>query len=254
MELRVAAPARLDGRVALVTGASSGIGAACAAALAAEGAHVVAAARRVEALERLVAGVAAAGGAGEALRLDVTAAADVADAVAGIEARHGRLDLLVNSAGVLLSARVRDAALADWRTMFEINLLGAMNVTRAALPLMLRGDHGHVITISSVSSRMASAGSPAYAATKSGLNAFSESLRKECAADGLRVTTVLPGLVETELFEHLTDASVRARFDAMRESVEALAPEDVAEAVVYAATRAPRVSVSEIVIRPTKEL
>jgi NADP-dependent 3-hydroxy acid dehydrogenase YdfG len=245
--------AGLAGRVALVTGASSGIGEGAALALGAAGATVVVAARRVDRLAELVARIEAAGGTAFPLALDVTDAGQITSGIAAIEARYGRLDCVVNSAGVMLSAKIADANPADWRTMIDINLLGSMNVTQAALPLMKAGGSGHVFMISSIGARLANVGSPGYSASKAGLGAFTESLRKETALAGIRVTLILPGLVETELFEHLTDEATRARFGNMLKSLTPLSPADLGNAIVYTFGQPQHVSINELVIRPTAQ-
>lgn len=160
----------------------------------------------------------------------------------------------MNAAGVMLSARVASAALDDWRRMIEINLLGLMNVSRHAFPIMLKQGRGHIVNISSVLGRLANVGSAGYAATKSAVDTFTESLRKEGSSQGVRVTLVMPGITETEIFSHLNDETVKARFFAMLEKLTPLQPVDVANAILYALVQPPHASVSEIVLRPTEQL
>jgi NADP-dependent 3-hydroxy acid dehydrogenase YdfG len=245
---------RLAGHISLVTGASSGIGAGVARALGAEGATVVAVARRYERLAQLVAEINAAGGTAVARELDITNGAGVVACIGTIVERFGRIDSVVNAAGVMLSARTAEASVLDWRSMFETNVLGLMAVSHAAFAVMRAQGRGDVINISSVSARLANAGSPGYAATKSAVNTFSESLRKEGTSVGVRVTVVSPGIVDTELFEHVADAATRARFKQMRDSMTPLTAADVAAAVVYALMQPPHVSINEIVLRPTQEI
>lgn len=247
-------PRRFAGHVSLVTGASSGIGAGVARALGAEGATVVIAARRFDRLTQLADEIAAAGGTALALEFDVANVAKAAECIHTITDRFGRIDSIVNSAGVMLSARTADASIADWQRMFETNVLGLMALTHAAFAVMRTQGSGHVVNISSVSARLANAGSPAYAATKSAVNAFSESLRKEGTSVGVRVTVVSPGIVETELFDHAVDASTRARFRQMLDSMTSLTPADVAATVLFALAQPPHVSINEIVLRPTEEI
>lgn len=245
---------RLAGHVALVTGASSGIGEGIARALAAEGANVVAVARRGDRLKALVEEIAGAGGAALALEHDVAEVAKAPACIDAVTERFGRIDSLVNVAGVMLSARTAEASVDDWQRMFDTNVLGLMALTHAAFAVMRAAERGHIVNISSVSARLANPGSPAYAATKSAVNTFSESLRKEGTSVGVRVTVVSPGIVETELFEHAADAATRARFRGMLESMTPLTPADVAAAVVFALTQPPHVSINEIVLRPTEEI
>jgi NADP-dependent 3-hydroxy acid dehydrogenase YdfG len=242
------------GHVSLVTGASSGIGEGVARALAAEGATVVVAARRQDRLTKLVDEITAEGGTAHAVELDVSDAASIATCMLTIAERCGRLDSVVNSAGVMLSARTAEAKLADWRQMFETNIMGLMAVTHAAFALMIEQESGHVVNISSVSARLANPGSPAYAATKAAVNTFSESLRKEGTGYNIRVTVISPGIVETELFEHAADAATRARFQSMLEMVTPLTPADIGASVVFALSQPAHVSINEIVLRPTKEV
>jgi clavulanate-9-aldehyde reductase len=244
----------LAGHVSLVTGASSGIGEGVARALGAAGATVVVAARRFDRLTQLAAGITSAGGTALAHQLDIADVTQAGGAVRTITERFGRLDSIVNAAGIMLSARTADASLADWQRMFETNVIGLMALTHAAFAVMRAQGSGHVVNISSVSARLANAGSPAYAATKSAVNTFSESLRKEGASAGVRVTVVSPGIVETELFEHPADAATRARFRKMLDSMTPLTPADVAASVVFALAQPPHVSISEIVLRPTEEI
>lgn len=245
---------RFKGHISLVTGASSGIGAGVARALAAEGATVVAAARRADRLAALTAAIEAAGGKAVALELDVAHHASVAQHVAGVAERFGRIDSVINSAGVMLSARTADASVLDWERMFDTNVLGLMAVSHAAFAVMKAQGSGHVVNVSSVSARLANAGSPGYAATKSAVNTFSESLRKEGTSVNVRVTVITPGIVETEIFAHAADEATRQRFSQMIESMTPLTPADVAAAVVYALAQPPHVSVNEIVLRPTQEI
>jgi NADP-dependent 3-hydroxy acid dehydrogenase YdfG len=186
--------------------------------------------------------------------LDIADTGAVTASVAGIVAEYGRIDSVVNCAGVMLSARTAEADLADWRRMFETNVIGLMAMTHAVFAVMKTQGRGHVVNISSVSARLANAGSPAYAATKSAVNTFSESLRKEGTSLNIRVTVVSPGIVETELFDHPADEATRKRFRGMLDAMTPLTAADVAAAVVYALSQPEHVSVNEIVLRPTEEI
>ena len=241
----------LDGTVALVTGASSGIGAATARTLAAAGASVGLAARRTDRLETLAAGIEDDGGTALAIPTDVTDGAAVEEMVARTAEAFDGLDALVNNAGVMLPAPVERADPDDWRRMVEVNLLGTMTVTRAALPALRAGDGGHVVALSSDAIQNPSARFGAYAATKAGVVAFADSLRTEVADDGVRVTVVEPGVTDTELPEQVTDEGTKADVETLVASMRALDGEDVAAAVRYALTRPAHVSVDRLTVRPT---
>jgi NADP-dependent 3-hydroxy acid dehydrogenase YdfG len=189
----------LKGRVALVTGASSGIGEATAFALAGAGARTAIVARRAERLAAVAERIAEAGGEALALAADAALESEAKRMLGEVENRFGRLDILVNNAGVMLLSPVAEAEIADFRRMIEINLFGLMTLTRLALPIMKRGGAGHFVNISSVAGRVANPGSAGYAATKFGVGAFSESLRREVYKDKIRVTVIEPGAVATEL-------------------------------------------------------
>ncbi|ESY91792.1 SDR family NAD(P)-dependent oxidoreductase [Mesorhizobium sp. LNHC229A00] len=242
----------LAGKVALVTGASSGIGEATAAALAAAGASVAVAARRVERLEALAARIEKIGGTALRIEADVTSSDDVAAMVGRVVAEWGQLDILVNNAGVMLLSPAAEATLDDWRHMVELNLLALMGVTKAALP-HLKAAKGHIVNVSSIAGRVANPGASGYAATKFGVVGFSESLRREVYADKVRVTVIEPGLVRTELGDHITNAASKAGLDQRLATMEALTAEDVAAAILYAVGQPARVNVNEIVIRPTDQ-
>jgi len=238
----------LRDRVALVTGASSGIGAAVAVALAAAGAHVVAAARRADRLQRLVTGIEANSGSAEAITLDVSRQESACAAIDAMGREHKHLDILVNSAGVMLLGSVADADPSEWRQMLEVNLLGLMQVTKTALTYMQRS---HIVNIASLAGRVANANASGYAASKFGVVAFSESLRREVCAQGIRVTVIEPGMVATELGEHITNQRAREGLKERLQQAEPLQADDIAAAVLYAVTQPPRVNVNEILLRPT---
>ena len=243
---------QLQGKVALVTGASSGIGEATAAALAAEGAAVAIAARRVDRLETLKAKLEAEGARVVAVELDVTDEAACRAAVERTVQELGGLDIVVNNAGVMLLGPIEGADTQDWRRMVETNVLGLMYVTHAALPHLLeRG--GDVVQVSSVAGRVARAGSGVYNASKFAVGAFSESLRQEVTTRGVRVTLVEPGAVATELQSHITHADTKAGIEKWIAGMRPLQSDDIARAVVYAVTQPAHVSVNELTIRPTDQ-
>ncbi|MFJ2957458.1 SDR family NAD(P)-dependent oxidoreductase [Streptomyces sp. NPDC087270] len=239
----------LDGKVVLVTGASSGIGRATALALAEAGARVAVGARRADRLKSL-----AQDAPGEmlVLELDVTDRESVQDAVTATVEHFGALDALVNNAGVMLSGPILNADTAEWTRMIDTNLLGSMYTAHAALPHLLESK-GAVVQVSSTSGRTASAGGGVYAATKFGITAFSEALRQEVTAQGVRVVVIEPGMVATELATHITDPAMQALARNYADSMRTLQPEDIAGAVLYALTQPEHVAVNEILIRPTDQ-
>jgi len=241
----------LKDRVALVTGASSGIGEATARALARAGAKVALVARRIERLHALAATIASEGGEALPLRADVAREDEVRAAIAQTTSQWGRLDIVVNNAGVMLLSPVADASIDDWRRMIELNLLGVMVTTKLALPHFQRAGGGHIVNVASVAGRVANPSAGAYAATKFGVVAFSESVRREVYKDKIRVTVIEPGMVETELGDHITHAGMKASLTERLASLEPLQAEDIANAVYYAVSQPARVNVNEILIRPT---
>jgi NADP-dependent 3-hydroxy acid dehydrogenase YdfG len=249
----------LDGTVALITGASSGIGEATARSLAARGAKVALAARRLERLERLAAEVAGQGHAALAIESDIT---DPEQAFAAVERtvnELGRLDIVVNNAGVMLLGPIENAPTEEWDRMIDLNLKGLINTTHAAVPHLLAAaadsERGcaDVVNISSVAGRVARAGSGVYNLTKHGVGAFSESFRQEFAERRVRSTIIEPGGVETELSEHLRDG-VREQVIKRFSGIRILDASDVADAITFAVTRPWHVSLNEILIRPTEQL
>ena len=239
----------LAGRVAAVTGASSGIGAATAAALSRAGATVALAARRRDRLEALAAELE---GPASIHEVDVTDEAQARSFIESAHAEHGGLHALVNNAGLMLLGAVNGADTADWRRMLDVNLWGLLTCTHAALPLIEASGGGDIVNVSSVAGRRADAGAAVYNMTKFGVHAFSEALRQEALHGGVRVTVVAPGFVETELQGHNTDPVVLRAMARSREQIgEVLQPGDVADAVLHAVTRPAHVCLNEVVVRPT---
>jgi NADP-dependent 3-hydroxy acid dehydrogenase YdfG len=240
----------LNDRVVLVTGASSGIGRATALALSRAGAKVAVGARRRERLDSLV---DEAPGEMIALELDVTDPDSVNRAIGAVMKRFGRVDALVNNAGLMQAGMILGADTREWVRMVETNLLGSMYAVHAALPHLIDA-RGAIVQVSSTSGRIASLGSGVYAATKFGVSAFSESLRQEVAGRGVRVILIEPGFVATELTTHITDPVMRAAAEDIAQSMRTLDPEDIAEAVVYSLSQPEHVAVNEMLIRPTDQV
>ena len=244
---------RHEERVALVTGASSGIGEATAWALAERGMCVAVAARRTDRLETLVERIGQQGGEALALEVDVTDERQVQAMVRRTQRYWGRLDILVNSAGLMLLGPIAGAETEDWRRMISTNLLGLLYATHAVLPLMKAQQSGHIVNISSLAGRIARAGSAVYNATKWGVGAFSEALRQECVQDHIRVTVIEPGVVETDLASHITNPAARETALRRIQDITPLQREDIANAIVYAVTQPAHVNVNEILLRPTEQ-
>jgi NADP-dependent 3-hydroxy acid dehydrogenase YdfG len=241
----------LEGRVAVVTGASSGIGEATARALSEAGAGVALGARRTDRLEAIAESL---GGPTLIRAVDVSDEQQARDFVQAAHDELGGLHIVVNNAGVMLLGPVADADTDEWRRMIDVNLLGLLYCTHAALPLIEQSGGGDVVNISSVAGRRADAGAAVYNMTKFGVHAFSEALRQEALHAGIRVTTVAPGFVETELQSHNTNPLVRRATERAREQIgQVLSADDVAEAIVHAVTRPPHVCVNEVVVRPTNQ-
>jgi NADP-dependent 3-hydroxy acid dehydrogenase YdfG len=249
---------RLDGTVALVTGASSGIGEAAARALAREGAAVAVAARRKDRLDALAAEIEQAGGRALAIEADITDRDQAQETVRRTVAELGRLDTVVNNAGVMLLGPAVGAPLEEWDRMVALNVLGLLYVSHAALEHVIAAAQDEprrvadFVNISSVAGRRPSRGSGVYNLTKFGVGAFSESLRQELADRHVRVSLVEPGAVITELSSHLRpeirEASLK-RF----EGVERMTADDIADAIRYIVTCPRRVAINEVLIRPTEQ-
>jgi NADP-dependent 3-hydroxy acid dehydrogenase YdfG len=246
----------LDGKVALITGASSGIGAATARVLAAQGAAVALGARRTDRLDELVAELHGTGARALALELDVTSETSCRAGVDTAVREFGGLDIVVNNAGVMLLGPIVDADTSDWRRSIETNVLGLMYVTHAALPHLMDksdGQVGDIVNMSSVAGRSASSGSGVYNASKWAVNAFSESLRQELVGRGVRVSLVEPGAVATELTDHITHPGAKEAAEGFYNSMRNLESDDIAQAVVYIVSQPAHVALNEILIRPTEQ-
>jgi len=249
---------KLENTVAMVTGSSSGIGAATARRLAAEGAAVALVARRRDRLDELAAAIRADGGTALAVPADVTSQPQAATAVEQAVAGLGRLDILVNNAGVMLLGPALDAPIGEWDQMVALNVQGTLYITHAALPHLVRAAAepprrvADLVTISSTGGRVARPGSGVYNLTKFGAAGFSEALRQEMLSRRVRVSLVEPGTVDTELITHVRE-DIRQAAQSQTASIEPLRPDDIADTVAYIVTRDRRVAVNEILVRAAEQ-
>jgi clavulanate-9-aldehyde reducatase len=242
----------MQGRVVAITGASSGIGAATALACAKAGARVSLAARREDLLDAVAEQVTAAGGEALAIRTDVTDEAQARNFIESTHARFGRLDALVNNAGVMHLGPIDGAPTEEWRRMVAVNVFGVLYCTHAALPFMRERQEGHIVNVSSVGGKVVGTYSGVYSLTKFGIGAFTEALRKESLHDGIRVTAVVPGSTATELRSHTRSEVLEKTLPAFA-GVTPLHAEDIARAVLYALEQPANVAVSEVVVRAAKQ-
>ena len=245
-------PGPLEGRVAAITGASSGIGEATALALAGAGAAVAMGARRADRLRNLAERIETEGGRALPLEVDV---ADEGQARSFVQQAHdelGGLSILVNNAGVMLLGPVEGADTAEWRRMVEVNLYGVLWCSQAALPLIRESGGGDIVNVASVAGRRADAGAAVYNLTKWGVVGFSEALRQEALHSQVRVSCIEPGFVETELQGHNTNPVVVEATEKVRARIgKVLEAGDVANAILYTVSQPPHVALNEILIRPT---
>jgi clavulanate-9-aldehyde reducatase len=243
--------APLEGKVAAVTGASSGIGEATAVALAQAGARVSLAARRKDRLDALSEQL---GDRALAIETDISDEAQARDFLQQTKSELGSVDILVNNAGVMLLGLLLMQDGDDWRRMIEVNALGLVYCSHEALKLMNEQGGGHIVNVSSTAGRHAYAGSAVYNMTKWGVTGFSEALRQEALHVNVRVTCVEPGYVDTELQGHNTNPMVVEAAEKMREQIgKVLEAEDIAQAILYAVSQPEHVCVNEVLVRPTKQ-
>jgi serine 3-dehydrogenase len=243
----------LTGRIVLITGASAGIGAACARAFAREGARLVLAARRASRLEDMAGELRAAGTDVLALELDVGDAAAVAGTLGALAPEWRDVDVLVNNAGLGRGLdKLWEGDPADWDEMVDTNVKGLLYVTRAVLPGMVARGRGHVINLGSVAGHEVYPGGAVYCATKHAVDAITRGLRMDVLGTGVRVSTVDPGMVETE-FSVVRFHGDRERADKVYRGMTPLVADDIAETVVWVATRPPHVCIDEIIIKPTDQ-
>jgi NADP-dependent 3-hydroxy acid dehydrogenase YdfG len=243
----------LTGRIVLITGASAGIGAACARAFAREGARLVLAARRASRLEDMAGELRAAGTDVLALELDVGDAAAVAGTLGALAPEWRDVDVLVNNAGLGRGLdKLWEGDPADWDEMVDTNVKGLLYVTRAVLPGMVARGRGHVINLGSVAGHEVYPGGAVYCATKYAVNAITQGLRMDVLGTGIRVSTVDPGMVETE-FSVVRFHGDEERAKNVYRGMTALTPDDIAETIVWVATRPPHVCIDEVIIKPTDQ-
>nr|WP_246122232.1 SDR family NAD(P)-dependent oxidoreductase [Pseudonocardia cypriaca] len=240
--------------MAVVTGASSGIGAATARRLARDGASVALVARRGDRLAEVAREIAEEGGAAQPVVADITSRVGADSAVEQAVSAFGRLDTVVNNAGVMLVGPFADAPEGEWERMIDVNVLGLLYMAKAALPHLIKAAAGEprrtadLVNISSSAGRVARAGTAVYNLTKFGVNGFSEALRQEMRPLRVRVSVIEPGNVDTELTSHTRD-ELRAGVEAQVRSIEKLQPEDIADSVAYVVTSNRRVAVNEVFVR-----
>ena len=241
----------IEGKVVVITGASSGLGEATARMLSAQGAVVVLGARRVDRIEALAKELSDAGGKALALQTDVTRAADVQRLVDAAVEKFGRIDVLVNNAGLMPSSPLERLKIADWDRMIDVNIKGVLYGIAAALPHMKAQKGGHIVNVSSVAGHRVRAGTAVYSATKHAVRVLTEGLRQEVKPYDIRTTIVSPGAVATELPDSITEADVQAGVKAFYEI--AIPADSFARAVLFAMSQPDDVDINEILFRPTKQ-
>lgn len=240
---------QIEGKIVLITGASSGIGEAAAKLLAAKGAKVLLGARRLDRLETLAEQIRSAGGTAEYMKLDVTDAQDMEDFVRYAEEKFGRVDVIVNNAGVMPLSNLEERKIDEWNRMIDVNIRGVLHGIAAGLPVMRRQGAGQFVNVASIGAYSVTPTAAVYCATKYAVKAISEGLRMETGRE-IRVTLVSPGVTESELADSISDEHARA---AMREYRRIALPADaIAEAILYAVSQPEGVDVNELVVRPAK--
>jgi NADP-dependent 3-hydroxy acid dehydrogenase YdfG len=244
----------LDGQVAIVTGASSGIGEATAKSLASSGASVVVAARRENELQELQAQIEAEDGDALVVPTDITNDDDIDALVDATLDEYGRIDILVNNAGVMPLSHIADVDRETLQTTIDVNLSGLVTLTHAVIPTMLEQESGHVVNLSSVVGRFLMENGSHYNATKAGVKMFGDSLRLDVAAEGIRVATIEPGSVATELPESIADEEIKEQIENLGESMRPLQPDDIARTITFVVSQPPHVDINEVLVRPTDQV
>ena len=244
----------LEGKTALITGASSGIGAATALKLAANGAKVGLAARRTERLEEIVSQISRAGGQAIALEMDVVDVASVEAGVSRLAETFGSIDILFNNAGLMPLSDIDALKTDEWHRMVDVNIKGVLNTTAAVLPHMIGQKSGHIVNTSSIAGRKVFGGLTVYCATKHAITALSDGMRIELGKKhNIRVTCVQPGAVETELYDQISDPAARQQMEDLKTQMEFLKAEDIAETVLFAVESPRHVDIAEVFVMPTQQ-
>lgn len=247
------APAHLQDRVVLITGASSGFGEATAELFAQAGARLALTARRADRLEALASKLRGLGAQVLVLPADLADLQAAQQIVRDAEAHYGRLDVLVNNAGVMYLEPIDSADLSRWQHMTQLNLMALIATTQAALPGMRARKDGHIINIASTAGRQANPNTGGYSATKWGVVGFSESLRREAYKDNIRVTVIEPGVAATELRDHIAHAPTQTALNTWADSMRQLQSEDIARTIVFCVGQPAHVNINEILLRPTDQ-
>ena len=243
----------IKGQVAVVTGASSGIGYSTALAVAKAGGKVVAGARRLEKLEQLKKDIEKIGGECIILSCDVTKRADCDNLINTAIKKWNRVDILINNAGLMPLSFVKNLKVDEWDQMVDVNIKGVLYCTAAIIPHLIKQNSGHIVNISSVAGRVVFPAGSVYCATKYAVRAFSEGIRQELSTrNNIRVTTIEPGIVDTELTNTITDKSLES-FVKHSKTIQSLKAEDIANSILFALESPVHMNVNEITIRPTTQ-
>ncbi|ELY86239.1 SDR family oxidoreductase [Natrialba taiwanensis] len=244
----------LDSQVAIVTGASSGIGNATARSLAARGASVVLAARREDELNELADQIENEDGEALVVPTDITDDEDIDTLVETTVDEYGQIDILVNNAGYMPLVNIADADRETLHDTIDVNLDGLITLTRAVVPQMLEQGEGHIVNLSSVAGRFPMENSSHYMAAKAGVVGFGEALRRDVAAKGIRVATIEPGAVDTELLEGIPDAELKSNVEEFNQSMRQLRPDDIARTITFIVTQPEHMDINEVMVRPTDQV
>lgn len=243
----------LSDKVAIVTGASSGIGEATAIELAKHNVRVVIAARRRERLDKLAKHIKSEGGRALAVECDVTDREQVENLIDTTLKTFDGVDTLINNAGYMPLSPMEECRVDDWVRMVDVNINGILYGVGAALPHMLKAGNGHIINVSSIAGRRVFPGGAVYCGTKFAVHAISEGLRSELAPKNIRVTIIAPGIVETELQDHIPNKEIQSNIRQRTRAMQALTSKDIADSIIYAMEAPPHVCVNEVLIRPTAQ-